>query len=729
LAEDIGENLPGGTEYKSVCEVAVISEIKLRLNLRNKTDESAKERVAEAVAKKKAANETIDEAWQRILEMKNSDTDRQRLSEVKEAMISGALGRHPADVAKRFSKAEAMRLWSQLQENSKADKLRELVEKTPANYKLITTVDQFETLLGDLSNETIIAIDTETTGLDVYGIDEIVGMSVTLPNADYHVYIPVKHNDCEQLDREYVLYMLRPVLENEFIGKVLHNSKFDIHMFLRHGIRMRGIKWDTLVGMHLLNENEDSFALKNLATKYLNKPSDTYSTLFGKKGFNEITDLQVALAYGAKDTDVCWRLYQFQMAHLRKMPTVLEYGQNIEIPLIEAIIDMERTGFDIDVDYAKTYGEEMKQQIDDKERFLIDKLGGINLNSPAQLKPALESVIGKKLESTDAKKVLKPLSKEFPVIAELLEYKELVKLFSTYISVLPELIHPITGKLHAQFNQNGARTGRFSSGGNGVNLQNQPKSARKLFVAPDGWLIMGGDWSQQEVRCAAYLTQEPVLLEAYENGRDVYASMASEVYGKPYEQCGDGTPERKAMKFGVLSALYGTGPSTLAGQLGISNEDAKAFLTEFFDRLPGVKKWIEETQEFAKKNGFVWMDKQQRKRRLPDAKKRTRNYDPDVSRALRQGPNAVVQGTSAIQTKTTLIELQKLCNRKGWKLWATCHDEALLLVPETITREDVAEFEQVMVESYKFGNVRNKTDIELMARWGNGVSVKEWFNQ
>ncbi|WP_230184967.1 DNA polymerase A family protein [Priestia megaterium] len=409
------------------------------------------------------------------------------------------------------------------------------------------------------------------------------------------------------------------------------------------------------------------------------------------------------------------------------MPNVLKYYETVEVPLLYAIVAMERTGFDIDVEFAKTYGEEMKRDIEAKEKLLLEALGDVNLNSPAQLKPALEKAIKRKLDSTDAKRVLKPLAKEFPVIAELLSYKELTKLYSTYISVLPELVHPVTGKLHARFNPMGARTGRFSSGGNGVNLQNQPKTARKLFVAPEGWAIMGGDWKAQEVRCAAYLTQEPVLIEAFVKGHDVYSSMASDFYNKPYEECGDGTFERKAMKVGVLSALYGTGPTTLAQQLGSSVEEAKEFIAKFFEKLPHVKKWIDETKEHAKKHGFVWMDKQQRKRRLPDAKKKTRGYDPDVSRALRQGPNACVQGTSAIQGKASLIALHELCKRKGWKLWAVIHDEALALVPNTITREDIKEFEDVMVNTYKFGNVPNGTDIELMERWGEGVTIDEWF--
>lgn len=702
---------------------------KLRLNISStEPDPAATERVKAAAKRKADATETVAEAWARILAMKNSATDQARLIEVKAGMDAGLIGREPASASKRFSKAEALRMYKELAESQREQKLADLVANTPANYHLITTERQFQSLLSELATEPIIAVDTETTGIDVYG-DVIVGISLTLPTIEKHVYIPVAHKDCEQLSRDYVLAGLKPIIEDEGKAKVLHNAIFDIHMFIRHGVRMRGLAWDTQTAMALLNENEMSFALKNLATKYLAEPSDTFSGLFGKDAkFAEIP-LDIALVYAAKDTDLTWRLYEFQRKHLAKMPNVLKYYETVEVPLLDAIVDMEQTGFVIDTDYAKTYGEEMKRDIDAKEKSLLAQLGDINLNSPAQLKPAIEKVTRQKLESTDAKKVLKPLAKQFPVVAELLAYKELTKLYSTYISVLPELIHPNTGRLHARFNPMGARTGRFSSGGTGVNLQNQPKSARKLFVAPEGWAIMGGDWSQQEVRCAAYLTQEPVLLDAYENGRDVYASMASEVYGKPYEECGDGTFERKAMKVGVLASLYGTGPNTLAQQLGITGDEAKAFLEDFFNRLPGVKKWIDETKAFCKANGYVWMDKQQRKRRLPDAKQKEKGWTNrgEIMRALRQGPNAVVQGTSAIQTKATLVELHKLCKRKGWRLWATVHDEALLLVPDTITREDIAEFEDVMINTYKFGNVRNKTDIELMTRWGSGVSIEEWF--
>jgi DNA polymerase I len=701
------------------------------LKLRTKTDDpTAKARVQQATEKKAKANETLEDALVRILSMKNSDTDQAKLIEVKNAMEAGLTGRDPTDSGKRFSKAEALRIYKVLAASQREEKLRKLVEETPANYRLIIDAATLESVVEDLRREPIIAVDTETTGVDVYA-DHIVGVSLTLPNADYHVYIPCGHVEGEQLDRDYVLSTLKPIMEDENIGKVLHNFVFDAHMFLRYDIALNGLKWDTQIAMSLLNENEQSFALKNLATKYLKEPSDSFSELFGKNAAFAEIPLDIATVYAAKDTDITWRMYEFQRKHMAKMPSVLEYCETIEIPLLYAVVDMERTGFVIDVDYAKVYGEEMKRDIEAKEKSILTQLGDINLNSPAQLKPALERITKQTLESTDAKKVLKPLSVKYPVIKELLEYKELTKLYSTYISVLPELIHPNTGRLHGRFNPMGARTGRFSSGGGGVNLQNQPRKARQLFVAPEGWAIMGGDWSQQEVRCAAYLTQEPVLIEAYEKNRDVYASMASEVYGKPYEECGDGTFERKAMKVGVLASLYGTGPATLAQQLGITKDEAEAFITDFFNRLPYVKKWIDDTKEFAKKNGFVWLDKQQRKRRLPDAMQKPKGWSNrgEIMRALRQGPNACVQGTSAIQTKATMIKLNELCKRKGWRLWAVIHDEALVLVPKSLTREDIKDFEEVMLNGYRFGDIPNKTDIELMERWGSGVSVDEWFSR
>jgi DNA polymerase I len=698
--------------------------LKLRLNLPNNQAEQA-ERVQAAVKRKQAATETMEEAWARILAMKNSETDRQRLLEVKRAMEAGKIGRSPADAGKRFSKAEALRLWRQLAELERERKIAELIAKTPENYRLITNEAQFESLLEALKNEPMIALDTETTGVDVYE-DKIVGISLTLPRADLHVYIPIRHDQGEQLAPEYVIDGLKPVLEDEKIGKVLHNAKFDLHMFLSAGIKVRGLKADTMVIMHILNENEESFALKNLATKYLGEPSDTYEQLFGKAPFNTIP-LKVALVYAAKDTDITWRLYQFQLKHLGRLPKLKRLYEEVEHPIIDVSIEMERAGFVLDVDYAKKLSAELHAELKEIEKGLREHFGDINFNSPVQLSAKFfdELKLDRKLpkgvkRSTDVK-TLKLLAPHHEGIKLLLEYREKTKLLGTYIDALPQQIKP-DGKIHGQFNQVGTVTGRFSS--NNPNLQNQPKYARKLFVAPPGYVILSGDFSQQEPRLLAHFTGEEVLINAYREGKDLYSTAASELFGLPIEECGDGSKWRKMMKVGILAVMYGTGPKTLASQLDISESEAQEFIKQFYERYPKVKAWIDGNIAFARKHGYVEM-LYGRKRRLPTI----HSKDPyERYRAERQCTNAIIQGSAAIQTKLTMIEMQKLCRRKGWKMAFCVHDELGIYANYDLTIDDVREFENVMLNTVKL-KVPNKTDIEISLRWGEGKTVEEWFSE
>lgn len=693
----------------------------------------------------KASDVTADD-WQRIFAMKLTDADREKLVAVRSAMNDGKLTRHAEDRytktgrAKAFSKAEALRLYVELADLQREDKLREMVANTPDNYELITTNERFETLIDSLDAEPIIAIDTETTGLDVYA-DHIVGISLTLPIADWNVYIPIGHDDGEQLTRSYALYRLTPMLTDANVKKVLHNANYDIQIFMRYGIEMAGVAWDTQIAMHLLNENELSYQLKKLATRYLHEPSDTFEQLFGKNALFNTIPLDVALVYAAKDTAITWKLYEFQRKYLEKMPSILRYYREVEVPLISAIVAMERTGFVIDTEYAKTYGTQMQHDIARLIDELHTEIGDINLNSPVQLKDALERITRQQLESTDAKKVLKPLASKFPVIAKLLEYKGLEKLYSTYISVLPTKINPVTGRLHARFNPMGTVTGRFSSGGNGVNLQNQPQDARKLFVAPKGYIIIGADFSQQEYRCLAYFTHDPLLVEAYKSGKDLYSTMAARIFHVPYEECGDGTKYRKKAKVGLLATVYGTSKYTLATQLGISVDEADKFLNDLFASMPKVAEWIEENKRYVRRYGYVWADKQYRKRRLPDATLREKPWPADrgeskrtINRALRQATNARVQGSASLQTKVTINAMHRWCidkqaHGRDFQLWCTVHDENLTLAPIDVTREEVEEIRDMMLHSYPFGDIPLKTDIELMTRWGEGMPVDEWFEK
>ena len=710
----------------------------MRLNIRTPTQ--AKEAVKKASAKKSASIETIEEAWARIFSMKNSDADRRKLDEVKIAMESGKIGREPESVKdregnstapKRFSKAEALRLHKVLVEQQKAELLHKMVEEMPSNYRLVLTEQDFENMVEKAAQEELIVFDIESTGTDVWS-DRIVGHVISTTSDDVHYYVPVGHSDERaQLDYDYVLEGLRQIYENESIKKVAHNFKYDLQMLERAGVKLKGVYWDTLEAMKLLNENETSYALKPLVSKYLNIDSLGYAELFGKgTGFDEI-DLDTAVAYAAKDGDITYKLYEFQRYHLEQHGNLLEYFETVEMPLLPIVSEMEMNGYVIDREFAREYGDQLRKEAADSHAAVVEGLGDINLNSPAQLKTAIEAHIGKPIENTDAKQTLKPLSKKYPVIKELLNYREKTKLLSTYIDALPELIREQSRRLHANFHQNGTKTGRFSS--TAPNLQNQPSEARKMFVAPEGYYIVNADFSAQEVRIIASESKEDVLLRAFAEGKDAYASLASEFFGKPYEECyknadGSDTEERKKMKVVLLMSMYGASKYGLAQALDITPKEAEKFLADFFKKYRNIDRFIKETQAFANKHGFVWIGDKQRKRRLPEARGNVRQYSPERNRSMRQGPNAKIQGLAAIQTKITMIELDKLCKRNGWSLYFTIHDEVGLLVKDDIDAQGIKEIIEVMTKSYLLDGVANGTDVEVQRRWSDSITAEEYLS-
>lgn len=743
----------------------------MRVSIELNDSKSSNLEVAAKRAVDAGAGETLDEAFSRILSGKNiSATDRGRIERVQAALEDGLITREQKayEKGRKLSKAEVLRLYKVLEIKRQQETLERMKAEMPDNYVLVTDNEVFDDMIRWLDMTNTIVFDVESTGTDVWS-DYIVGHVISDVESDTHYYIPTKHDtDMPMLDHDYVNEKLKPYYECERIMKIAHNSSFDIHMLRNEGITVKGELWDTQEGMRLLNENEKSYALKTLVTKYLSIPSLTYGQLFGKKGFHEVSDLEIATAYAAKDGDVTYKLYEFQRKHLEgSFPTIWKYAKEIEMPLIYTVVELERTGFCIDMEYADNYGIELQEQINASMDKLMDGLQPswdviqsqqgvsnpqpLNLNSSAQMKQTLSRVVGKELPNTNAKKTLKPLAKEYPIIAELLHYKELTKLYGTYVSKLPHLIDSNTRKLMVHYNQNGAATGRFSSSG-GVNIQNQSPEARRLYVAPEGKVIIGADFKAQEIRCVAYLSDEPVLINAFKEKRDPYAMMASNFYDKPYDEVyknedGSDTKERKQMKVVWLATLYGMSSISLAEMLGTSKKDAEKLQQDLFASMPQLQKWIDDTKAFVKRHGFVWLDGKQRKRRLPYAPKRKldipygsyndpkfekqRIFNSMISKSLRQAPNAVVQGSSAIQTKATLIRLGQECaKREGWRLWATVHDEIIVELPEDFTREDAKVIEDCMLYSYPWGDtVANGTDLEVMRRWSDGMTVDDWFKR
>lgn len=688
----------------------------------------------EVSKRKTAATETIQEAWTRILAMKNSDSDLRKLHEVKRAMDCGTIGRDDVSAVKRFSKAEALRIHAKLQEERINQIRREMVEQTPDNYWLVNSKEKLDELCSLLDNEVEICFDVETTGTDVYN-DYIVGQVISAVKANIHAYIPTKHEtDIQQLEHDYVIQRLKPYYENESLGKIAHNAKFDIHMLRNEGVDLRGLEFDTQVACHVLNENEESKALKELATKYLKIPSLKYGQLFGKQGFQQVP-MDLALAYAAKDGDITVKLRDFQR-HYLKQTQLYEYYMTVENPLISVVVDMERAGLYLDHNRVEQLATEEKKKLDNldvemRKSFGVDE--EFNFNSTLQLRSLLydQLKLDKHFKKTDLKRgdngyystdktALQILANHHGGVAMLLKYRAASKTFGTYFDSMPRQVQS-DGRVHGEFNQDTTDTGRFSS--REPNLQNLPAIAKTMFIAPKGYVILSGDFSQQEPRILTHASGEPYLTEIYNTGQDLYTMAASKLFKKPPEECGDGSKYRKMMKTGMLAVMYGTGPYTLGKQLGITKEEAQKFIDDFYEEYTSVRDFMNGLVNHAKKHGYIRM-LFDRKRRVPLIK--SRDYR-EKARAERQVKNSYVQGSAAIQTKKTMIEVSKLCKSKGnWFPAFSIHDEIGLYVPATITREEVAEFEAVMLNTVKL-NVPNKTDLEISLRWGEGMSVNEWF--
>lgn len=713
--------------------------MKLNLSLKLNDNSTKVAEVERKVVKAKKEVLSFDDAWKEIIAKKNSASDLEKLREVYKAMKEGRIGREEGKENKTLTKAEALRQWRVLQEQEKGAKLEAMANNTPSNFILVQDEEVLNIMVSQLEEEPIIAVDTETTGVDVY-VDKMVGMSFTLPKINMNYYIPIRHTTGEkQVEASKVLEAVKPILENPKIDKVFHNAIFDLHIFKGEGIDVNGKVHDTLVLAHLMNENEPSFRLKELAPKYLKCEADTFDALFGKNCLFSTVELKYANYYACKDTKLTWELYSFYMKYLNtpKFEKLKKNYDTIEQPLIKEVFEMERTGFAIDFEEVNRQKVELTERKAQLEELLKVHFGEINFNSVQQLSKVLYQE--KKLhllneippnfkQSTDAK-TLKILAKYDEGCKLLVEYKDIVKHLSSFVEKLPEMVKP-DGKIHGSFKQTGTVTGRFSSVN--PNMQQQPKEARKMFVAPEGYLILGADFSAQEPRLLAHFTQDKVLLDIYEQGKDLYSTYASLHYKRPYEEVyknpdGSDTKERKAFKVVILAIMYGMTEKSLADTLGINELEAKTLIDSFYKGSPRVAKWIEHNKETARKTGYV-ETLFGRKRRLPDAKSQDKW---ERMRAERQTTNARIQGSASEQTKLVMIEAGKKLrsiSREGreFRLLATIHDEVLFQVPEDITKEEVAIIESLMVDTVKLNNVPSKTDIELGKCWGDLVSVNDW---
>ena len=552
--------------------------------------------------------------------------------------------------------------------------------------ELVTDTNRIEEYLHNTLKNGILAVDTETNGLD--RIDgKIAGICLYTPG-EKGIYIPIGHVSY-MTNQPLKDNVARETMENFFkvcnehnVKYILHNAKFDMHILYW----MIGVKivpyWDTLIAGQLLNENEPH-GLKVLYQKYCVRADEEqqvakFNTLFNGIEFNSIPP-SVGYMYAAFDPIMTYELYKFQEQYLDKevgqycyrkgLERVADVFREIEMPLIEVVFDMEVQGVDIDTELAKElkdkYTYYMNLAVDNFKAQIIElevagafdelrvkhpdkfnkisELGDININiaSNAQLVILFYDVLKldpPKGQRSVGEEQLKQL--HHPLVDCILEYRGMSKLLSTYIEAIPNHIAKKDGKLHANFNQYGAKTGRFSS--SDPNLQNIPSKTKKLsdgtvidaghdirqmFIAGEGNVIIGGDFSQQEPRCLAHMSQDENMINAYLHGKDLYATIASKLYNKPYEECKefrpDGTvnPEGKQRRSSVkpilLGIMYGRGVNSIAEQMNITKEEAQQVINDFYKQFPKVKEFVEFAQENARTYGFVetaWG----RKRRLPN---------------------------------------------------------------------------------------------------------------
>lgn len=766
--------------------------MKLHINLEQETN---KESRVKAARQKKAdasycptLSEVFLEGWitktgkrkKPIKELKNSDADKEKIKSVYEALTNNVLGLDGIST-KDISKTTVINvLYPRLVAIKKEEMIRHLIDTAPKNYHCVTDMTELSYMLNCLVSEEIIAVDTETTG--VTHDDVIVGYSISCPKADQHFYVPFRHETGERmLPTDVCMNAIKPFLEDDRVLKVLHNVKFDHEKFLFDECSINMVNFvDTMILMYVLNENEESYALKKLATKYgkhfgFDSKSDTYEELFGKGGF-ENTPINVGYIYACKDTHLTWSLYRWQLGHLSKQPKLWHIAFDIEMPLIPVLLKMHYRGFNLDMEYAEKYLDELQELINKMEEELADYFPNINLNSNQQLAEYLYGTL-KLPDSHNGsvdKEALKGLSDEYEGVKVLLEYRKLTKLKSTYIEPLPQKVWS-DGFLHGEINQMGTKTGRLAS--ENPNLQNIPPAARKIFVAPKGKLYMSCDFSKMEIFIACELSGDPNLYDALHSGADVYSVIASKSYGLPIEQCGDGTVYRKHAKTALLGCMYGALPFTIAKQVNVSVEEGKQILDNFFNGNPILTAQIHKCHDLVAEQGYV-ETLQGRKRRFPEipakakmlkhldqlikqktgktgtqwdkeldgiykAKKipynlRSKWYslNKEIQKAYRQSFNATDQGSGGDICKIALINLDKyfaelnkgLPPEKHYHIISTIHDEQLMEVPSDIPQEVIDHIDYIMCNTMPL-HVTMRTDIEFYKRYyHDGKSAEQVLN-
>lgn len=617
------------------------------------------------------------------------------------------LGRRPPDTAKLAQLFERFefRTWRNQLEEGKATENASRSHSAPGadllhagtmmtrHYEIILDEAGLKAWVDRLGSAELVCIDTETTSLDPLQA-RIVGLSFAV-EPGHAAYLPLAHDYAgapAQLVIDSVMAHLAPLLENPAIPKVGQNLKYDKHVLANHGITLNGIVHDTLLQSYVL-ESHRQHNLDDLALRHLGVKTITYEEIAGKGakqvGFNQLA-IERAAEYAAEDADIALQLHQAlypRIAHDAKLARIY---RDIEMPVLEVLFDMERTGVLIDTVMLRLQSHELGQKMMALEQHAHELAGQpFNLGSPKQLQEILFGKLGIKpvkktptgAPSTD-EDVLQELALDHPLPKLLLEYRALAKLKSTYTDKLPRMVNPRTGRVHTSYSQAVAVTGRLAS--SDPNLQNIPvrtaegRRIREAFIAPPGHVIVSADYSQIELRIMAHLSRDAGLLRAFAERRDIHRATAAEIFGvAPEEVSAEQRRYAKVINFGLI---YGMSAFGLAAQMGVERGAAQGYIDRYFARYPGVADYMQRTRETARKQGYV------------ETLFGRRLWVPEINSvngqrrqaAERAAINAPMQGTAADLIKLAMIAVH------GWlgserlesRMVMQVHDELVLEVPE-----------------------------------------------
>ncbi|MBI5937097.1 MAG: DNA polymerase I [Betaproteobacteria bacterium] len=567
-------------------------------------------------------------------------------------------------------------------------------EGKSVHYETVLTETDLARWLKKLETAELICLDTETTSLDPMQA-KLVGLSFAV-DAFEACYIPLEHRYAgapDQLKLNEVLARLKPILEDADKPKLGQNLKYDWHVLMNHGIELRGIEHDSLLQSYVLEAHE-RHDMDTLAARHLHATTIKYEDICGKGanqiGFDQV-DIDTATRYSAEDADITLRLHQTLHPQIEREASLARVYREIEMPLLPVLARMERTGVKLDSDLLRRHSTFLAQEMQAIEQKAFDAAGQpFNLNSPKQLGeilfeqqklPVLKKT-PKGAPSTD-EEVLEKLALDYPLPKLILDYRSLAKLKSTYTDKLPLMVDPATGRVHTNYSQAVAVTGRLSS--SDPNLQNIPvrsvegRKIREAFVPEAGFTLVSADYSQIELRIMAHLSGDESLLSAFQEDRDIHAATAAEVQGIPLDQVS--SEQRRMAKAVNFGLIYGMSAFGLAAQLGIERAAAQLYIDRYFARYPGVADYMARTREQAKELGYV------------ETLFGRRLYLPEIrggNPARRQGAeraaiNAPMQGTAADLIKLAMLAVQDWLDKEKLRtrLIMQVHDELVLEVWES----------------------------------------------